>query len=446
MAITNAKKASKIAESTTTEILRQERIDEFGFNVVGGTSIDSLDHVSYQQMNRDANFMWLKNPLANNIIEMFVDFLVGEKITFSATSEKVKELLDEYWVINEWQKRGLDRFRDLSLHGELLLQPMVRPLTGMVKLTSIYPERISKIWRDEKDWERIAAVALDTKTEDQRDIIKWNDMTKTYEGEFFLYQVNKPTFKSRGLSDVYSTRDWLRLYDKSLYATMERAGLLLSFVWDIEMEGANRQQLKEKMKQIIMNPPKPGGFRVHNEKEKWTEKTPDLGGRQHEDLFRLFKSQIIGGSRQPEHFFGMGGDVNVSTAREMKVPFFKKVKRRQQLIDIILTEQFNYQIWQAKQKGTISQDEDSSFIINIPEPNQNAATELSETILKFSQALPLFEANGYINKETANSVVAMLFNQLGVRVTEDVENQESIYDKLAKIGKMKKKPETSAKQ
>ena len=378
--------------------------------------------------------MWLKNPLAHNVIELQHDFVWGDGITFKAEDEAVQEVLDEFWEdpANDWENKGGDRIRDLSLHGELLLIPDTK-VSGKVKMANIYPERITGVKRTGEDVTDLILINPD----DEMKIIVKDDLTGGYEGDVFLYQVNKVSFRTRGLSDLFFARDWFRLYDKSLYATMERAGLLLSHIWDITIKGGTEQQLREKFSQIVKNPPRPGGFRVHNEKEKWDEITPKLQGNDFENLFRLFKSQIIGGTRHPEHFFGMGGDINVGTAKVMSEPYFKKIKRRQRFIKKMFRDIFNYVIWQAKKANVLPEGVNDKFIITIPDPNSNIATQIADTVLKFSQSLTLLESNNYIDANTANAVIKMLFNQLGIDANINEESKESYRDALKQYYKNK---------
>lgn len=432
MPLTNFRRASRIAEASTSDILRNEAIQDYGFNVVGGTIVDTLNPVAVHQMIRDANTMWIKNPLANSIIELFLDFLVGDGITYKADDSDVQKVLDDFWndTDNDWENKGIDRFRDLSLNGELIIVPEVSA-SGHVKIHTVFPDFVTGVLRD-PNGDYIRAIKTNIEGKENLPIIKYSELTKSYTGDVFFYQINKSTFGSRGTSDLFIIRDWLKLYDKSLFSTMERMGLIMSFVWDITIKGANEEQLREKYRQVVKNPPQPGGFRVHNEQEVWDEKTPQLGGRDFEEMFKLLKSQVIGGSRQPEHYFGMGGDVNLATAVEMKTPYFMKVKRRQRLVKKILTDQFDYCIWAAKSKGTLSPTANPKYAISIPDPDKGVVNSMSDTILKISNALSILETAGYIDTKTAHAMVKMIFGQVGVDATQDMENQEPMYNAAAK--------------
>jgi hypothetical protein len=400
-------------------------------------------------MIEDSYYQWLKNPLANNIIEIMLDYVLSDGITYEADDDGVKEILDEFWedTSNNWDIMQYSRFRDLFLYGELLLGQYTTKFTRKVKVYSAYPGCIASVRRDEINAERISQIELTLKNKQEKkwyDIIYYDEQSATYKGDYFFFQINKTTHQTRGLSDLFVSRDWLRLYDKSLYATMERVGLLLSFVYHITMKGAQEEDLRNKLKSIQKNPPQPGGVRVTNDAEDWKDITPNLQGRSYEDMYRLFKSQVIAGSRQPETFFGMGGDVNLATALSMNAPFYRKVKRRQKFCKYIIKTIFDYVLAKKMESGELSPKTDLTYKIIIPEPDKEIAQRLADTLLKFSQALTVLETNGYITGDTANSVVNMILNIMGIEQNADdmpVKKEgkeiikEGLYDKVSKYMK-----------
>ena len=423
----------RIAESSTSSILRAEAIQDYGYNMVGGMPGDTLNPVNNAHMIQDAYLMWIKNPLANSIIETFLDYTFGDGVTYKAKDPRVQEVLDTYWndPDNDWENKTEDRFRDMSLFGELLLETETLKGTGRVKVSSIYPALITGVKHHPKYIERIEKVLINNNDDDAIDIIKYDPLTDVFKGKGFFFRINRSTFQTRGIGDLFVNRDWLRLYDKSLYATMERAGLLLSFVWDVKVNGATNEQLKQKFDQIKNNPPQPGSFRVHNENEEWKAESPDLRGGDFEDIYRLLKSQIIGGARQPEHLFGMGDNVNFASAHIMSKTFFKKVKRRQKYVIGSFKKQFDFVIGKAIEYNTLDQeavkngDIDLSYTITLPDPNEDAIQTFSQSIDSFSRAIVLLEANGHIDKETSKRVVDMIVGQLGIK--EDLQSEQNEY-------------------
>lgn len=441
MPVSNIKNTERILENTLSQIRRREQIQDFGFNLVGGMPADTLNPVSNSQMIKDSLNMWQKNPLANSIIETFLDYTLGSGIEYEATSPAVKEVLDMFWndPDNDWANKQVDRFRDLSLFGELLLETSVIAGRGKVKINSIYPELIKSMKRDEYYYERLISITVNKSEEDKElNLIKYDPINKKYDGDCFYFTVNKSTFQSRGLSDLFVNRDWLNLHDKSLYANIERAGLLLSFVWDVTIKGGTEEQMRKKFQAISNNPPRAGSFRIHDENEVWEEKTPNLGGRDFTDIYKLLKGQISGGSRQPVFMFGAEGDINRATAREMSKPFYKKINRRQKLIKHIIASMFDFQISKAIEHNYLDADIDTSYKITLPNANEDVAMDIADTIFKFSSSLTVLTANNLIDKKTSKAVIDMLLAEMGIAKTEDIEDvetQESMIDVSSKYFK-----------
>ena len=140
-------------------------------------------------MITDAYYMWIKNPLANNIIELFLDFVLGDGITLKANDDLVLEVMNSFWNDhdNDWDMQGEKRIRDLSLYGELILEPFESKFTGKIKITSLWPGNVSKIHRDEHNPEKIAALEFSNR-DDTLEIIKFDEKNSLYLS-FSLHQL-----------------------------------------------------------------------------------------------------------------------------------------------------------------------------------------------------------------------------------------------------------------
>lgn len=450
--INNGTELKRITERTMADIRRMDRIEDFGYYPASGNYIDNINPVQQDYMFKDSYYMWLKNPLANAIIESFLDFVLGDGVQFKANDEKVQEVLNNFYydTTNSWDRLGKGRFRDFSLYGEMILNVEKREMTGKIKTWTITPQVVTEVFRDKKNLEQVKAISF---RDDQHryKVIRAFDGTdgKIYMGEIFYWKINNTIHQGRGLSDLFVARDWLRLNDKALYTTLERVGLLLAFVWDVTMEGATTTDLKNKLKALQVNPPQPGGIRVHNQKEKWDALSPKLQGNDLDGLFRLFKSPILAQTRTPEHFLGLGGDVNYATALSMNAPFYRKIKGRQRDIIYIFNDMFDYVIFSAKQAGMLPGVEDFGYNVMLPEPDKEVAKGIADTLDKFSTALTTLAANGYIDPIEVKKILQLIVGQLGVDLeTEETEEEieESLYDKTAKFMKGQEKCKKSKKK
>lgn len=446
--ITNEFKLNRITEMTAADVRRMEKISEFGYYPIGGSSLDSINPVTQNYMIRDSYYQWLKNPIANTIIESLLDFTLGDGINYKANDPKVNDVLDDFYydINNQWDRKSINRFRDLFLFGELVLKTNVTKHTGRLKTYSVSSELITECFRDKDNLEDI--LALKFRDDDKqykvitRNMDKVDDDLTKYEGDIFFWRINNTTHQTRGLSELFVVRDWLQLWDKALYTTMERIGLLLAFVWDITIEGASEKDLRNKLNVIRQNPPQPGGVHVHNQKEKWNALTPSLQGSDLDTIFRLCKSPILAQTRLPEHFLGLGGQVNYATSLSMNSPFYRRIKRRQKEIIYIFNDMFDYQIWLAKQANMLAGVEDFGYDVMIPEPDKEIMVQIADTLQKFSGALVTLASNGYMEHKDVKKITQLIVSVLGVNLeTEETETQieEGLYNKTAKYVKALKK-------
>lgn len=294
------------------------------YPMVGGSSEDNLWRSLNQLSNRDlyiltqkrmqdiAFYLYDSNPLAKRIIEITRDFVIGDGFTYTAENEDILDLIDEFWndPDNNLDVELDTNVLELGIFGELCLPVWVNSANGAVKLGYIDPATILKVEKDKKNpkiskvlkWKPLRA----TEEREYKIInIDKNLGSKSYGlliGECFFFAINKVSGATRGRSDLLSLADWIDGHDQFLFARLERAFLLNTFIWDITCEGMNREDLIEFVKGLSM--PKSGSIRAHNEKITWKSETPKLEASDASEEARMFKQQILGGSGFPEHWFG----------------------------------------------------------------------------------------------------------------------------------------------
>lgn len=407
----------RMAAQTVAEIRRRDRLEDYGFTNLTGGDLNYLANLDFKDILEDVNRLALKNPIASRIIKAKTNYVVGDGMTFKAKEEEVQKVLDTYWEWNEWDRKFETRVNDLSINGEsVFLVKEVTKLANNVIINNLYPGRIGKRMGEEFDDQMTAFTIGDTEK-------VWKTMKKTpdekFKGDAFYTFVNKPSHLDYGISDLFTSRDWLTMYDKSLFATMSRIGMLLSFVWDVTINTQDRGVLKKKMEQLQQKPPVPGSARIHNENEKWEAVSPNLQGANLDKIYKLLMQSCTADSGTPEFIFGMGGDVNLATARTMLEPYFMDIRARQRVIKQMMKDQFDYQIWQKKKASIIPEKMDTTYSIMLPEPNAALATEWAGALAQFANAVVILSANGVILEEDAKNVVKMIMRQLGIEIVDD---------------------------
>lgn len=308
------------------------------------------------RMNKVVYEMHLKNPLAKRLLEITRDFAIGDGLKFECDDDNVKKLLDRFWnnPINNMDIEIRRIVYDLGLWGEIVIKVDVNPINGFVTLSYLDPAKIKDVLvrkNNNKDIDSIIFSEDDLLREKAYKVIKENE-DGLLEGDVFYYRVNNLTTQIRGLSDLLPLIDWLDALDKFLFNTIERSALLNSFIYQIQWIGMSKDEISEQARKF--GSVKPGSIHHTNENVKINAITPDLKANDVSEIFRTLRNFVLGCAGFPEHWFGEGGYANLSTAKEMGLPTYQKIKERQTLILKIISDVLRFQIDQALLIGRLN--------------------------------------------------------------------------------------------
>lgn len=122
------------------------------------TSQEAAIERSYRQ--------YASNPLAWAIYNLRADYVWSDSPTVTADDKQVQEVIDKHWHddVNDWEGKGHQRVRDLSMYGELVLEAFVRYDgilgDGAVTLGAIDAAEIAQIITDPDNRDDIVAIRL----------------------------------------------------------------------------------------------------------------------------------------------------------------------------------------------------------------------------------------------------------------------------------------------
>lgn len=428
-----------------------------------GVSIDPDDHLyrSLTTSSRDispltqdrvlqlAGYLYETNPLARRICELTKDFVVGDGFTVSSPVPEIEAILTAMWndpITNLAQTQHLKAL-EIGLYGEQVWPAFVHTVTGHVRLGVIDPLNIERVIHDpdnaaipigvqvkkgqgqEARVYRVIYPAPDGELFSESTVAIRESFTS---GECFYSAVNKLTGQTRGRSDLLSLIDWLDGYDRYLFDTMERSGLINAFVWDVVLKGAKQPEIDAWLTKHGA-PPKPGTVRAHNESEEWTAQTPDMKHADTETGSRILKNHILGGSGIPSHWLSDGGDANLATATAMSTPVMRRLQARQNVVKEMFSAVCRYQVQQAVSKGRVAEmvqipgTEDQkpaveAFTIQVSAVSSKDLQYAGTLLLTIVQATSLAVLNKHMKPETAVQLIAVAANELGV----DINPQEEL--------------------
>lgn len=427
-------------------------------------------------------YLWENNPFAKRIINLTVDYVLGEGVTVVAKdddqslNDAIQKRLDLFWFdpINRMDLKLFDKVREIGIYGEQCWSVHVNPVDGHVRLGYIDPSIILAVICDPRNAEIPQAVKLRTRPGEPdvyyrvihvderpgsesygrmvgREMIDGqlaeaiyddtvNSVTPqaiTFAGECFYFAVNKVSNAKRGRPDLLAVADWVDGYDQFLMGELDRLLLTKGFIWDVTLTGMQQAEIDAYAGKQA--PPNPGSVRYHNDKVVWNAVTPDLkamDAKAHSDLLAAY---ISTGSELPKTWLNATDDVNKASATELGEPAFKFLTARQRQCRYVLDQVITFVLDQAELKGALPKRANEpgtrrptpwAFSCQFPELRPKDLMGLSTTFNQSMDALTKARAELLIDKDTAQEVTAMIVNLIGIEV--DLETMRDNLDKEEK--------------
>ncbi len=496
-----------------------------------------LSSISQEKANEAAYRLWNTNPLAKALVEIILDYVLGDGATIQAEDEDVAEALREFWKdpVNDFDGHGAESYvRELSLFGEQILLAFVRDgadigivADGRLRLGPVDPNQIASIITHPKNHRDVLAVRLksqaggindgpifkviraesahgaeegvrdlaeyrklvnrvekamgreegegtsgriteaaldrkeinrrlkegkewrleELKTKDGKIIPGTGRMTEAkdplndvaFDGECFLFQVNKLSTGIRGRGDLLPLIDWLDRYDQLFFDAAEHVQLLNTFVWDLLVKGGS-EGATEVEKNLSYQAKKVRGAKsnsvfAHNENIELDAKNPDLKTGDIEVMIRALRIFIAGGLRVPEHWLAEGRMSNRATARSAGEPTRRMLSRRQAFVKNMFTRICQYQIDVLVALGQlpeeVSQLDDegnvtgktvparAAFTVQMPDIDVSDTEAASQALSNVANAIFRLDVINMIPARSALELIASVAKLLGVEV--DVE-------------------------
>lgn len=394
---------------------------------------------TYLEIHNQVFEAWNANPMANYIIELGVNFVLGDGIHVRAGNKKVQKVIDAFWndPDNHMNLRIYDLCQELSLYGEIFVRFFVNEFNGDVKIVTIDPSMIDQIESDPENIEREIRVhrrpigpsatipgqpALPTPLEQTN----FDGIWLTVPDQVLHFCVNKVSNAKRGKSDLATLLPWLRRYKDWLIDRVRINKYKTAFLWDISIKGADRRTIENKMQEYAI-PPEPGSITVHNEQEVWQAVQPKIDAGDVAEDGRAIKLMVAMGAGIPEHYLADGTNANRATASEMALPTIKKFKRRQDYFGYILTRILDRVIEEKQVRGLLPAGIDTSVSFTFPDIDTDDNLTLGQAGLATAQALQIAKAQGWVSDETAAN---LFFESLGEDLDAAAEVEEASAERV----------------
>lgn len=279
-------------------------MDKYGFRSLTQNIRDLSDTVRINLLNRAETISTI-NGMASRALGIRTDLIVSEGFKVEADPDKdcppeirqrIQDVLDEHWELNDWQDRTYERVLDLGRTGEMIrrLPPLSTSIAGSSEFRlgrftcgMIVPQLVYGVSLDPWNYEKIDRIYLEQyafPNAAQKDLslkcINDERMAAkefgSIRGDAFYLAVGRRPGHSRGITDLAPAIDWLDIYEQMLMMDTERAAHMMRFIWDVTVENASPAYLAAYAERLKGSGPKPGTVRVHGNKERWDAISPDL--------------------------------------------------------------------------------------------------------------------------------------------------------------------------
>lgn len=452
-------------------------------------------NMSHDQLLNIAWILYQSNPLAKRYLEIVRDHILGRGVKYTTEDIDLRDIFDVFWKRNKMSANLKDFVPQKRSFGEQCYPAFVRKTDGRVTLGYIDPADIEHVCTHPHNaLKRVAVILKYDATSSKRKIyriitedegyvrgnrvippqfegklvthnqveiepyeqlmLEANGLTE-YTGSCFYYSVNNASNQPRGVSDFLQVADWLDAHDETLFAIADREQMAGYFSWDVTLDNTNEPDLKQKASEIARRVPKKGQVLVHNDKEHWEMKSPDLKQQASIATSDALSDLAWGMLGMPKTWRGIGEGTNYASGLTMGEPTRKSLESKQDdtkdMIVEILTfvrdqaEIAGYYTPQTKRTITTPDGTERTEDIEHPGEFDVAMPEMSATDMgQVATALPqivnalsvLVNDLRVVSRDRAAEVTAKILAEIGVKydaheeleavdnATEDDESDE----------------------
>lgn len=389
-----------------------------------GSSRD-IDPIKHDRAQELSLYLWRQNPMARRIVELVVDFVVGDGLTVEAADDAVQQVVDDIWQDPRMnlELRHRDFVRDLSIYGELALRKYVNADSGRTRLGYIDVNRIKDVRLDPQDVltdQDLVLYGPGGLNDEVVPIVSWTDQG-AWTGDAFYFAINRVTGQHRGTPDLLSLADWVDAYDQLLFNALEKSGLQNAFVWDVTLANADTSRVQEWQTQHAA-PPRPGSIRVHNDMEQWQAVSPVFHTADVTDIGRAIKNMALGGAGLPEAWYAEGDSANRATLAAQGDPTYRMLASRQRYVKAMFDRILTVLASERLGRGLPS-DSDLEISVNMPDPSTKDTSAISAAVAQITASLAEAVDNEWISNKSARQVYLGMVGQLGTDLDPTAEEE-----------------------
>lgn len=413
------------------------RKEDIGWSPTGRRNVlaRELPEVQHDRMIALSFLAWRINPMAKRLIDMQVNFVLGNGISVSSRDKSALMLIGDWWndPYNQWPMRIQQRLRDLYIYGEWLHRPLISD-DGFVWIRDIQPDVISAAFPDPMDHGVVdhiifKNVILPNGSLSQNivraDLIRRRldevarQLDPFYTGDVFLFGINRTSDTMRGIGELYPLLDYIDMYDDILFSRAEKIRNSAHVYYDLQLEGMTETEMRNYLMNETNLPPRPGTVYAHNAQAVLEMKAPDLKADDHAQDTSVLKSHIVSSAGWPGTWFDDPGTAGRAVGAEMAEPALKGITNLQAYVEQILRYEINFMLFKKRDAGEISfkGDQIPAYQIAFTRPSTRDIQKTGPALARLGQFLNTV-TNKTLTAQEARYVVVSQINQLGLSDAE----------------------------
>jgi hypothetical protein len=389
------------------------------------------------------------NPMARAIIDTYVAFAVGDSgLSVNCTNGDVETVVQEF--VQDPRVRLLPlqdlMLRDHMLAGESVLEMMVGPLSGRTRINPINAQRVTRVellggnplWPD-----KLGLRAGLGEPDFTKQVVAVDDITNLRTGEVQWWASWKASLDDRrGQPFLAPILDWLDSYDDVLSNLVDRTALARYLVWDVTLDGASPEEIKQFLKDRGGNHlPRSGSIEVHNESVSWKPQTAQTGAVEDTEAGKSILTSVAAGAGLAKTWLSEPGDSNRATSLTMAEPVRRRVGQVQNLWLGYQMELLRYVVDQAvrarrlpdtvettdrRTASTIAVPASMAVSITGPEIAAADAQVTAEILVNLSKGLSELVDKGVLSTAAAQVLAKKAWEQFaGVPYTADLDKPDA---------------------
>lgn len=396
--------------------------------LTGEAAARDLEPLSQDRMLEIAYWMMDVSGLTKRFASDIKNFILGEGVTIEVENDpdgKAQEIIDQFWndSINAMNLRMPSRVEYLFALGEQCWPVSVNPANGFVRLSYIDPSNIGKVHMVPGYPEIHARV--DMKATAGRD--KGRQLSVIREeldprnpaygrlvGDCFFLAINRPPNGARGRSEFLAQFDYINNYEEGLFDYQDRIRQMLTYVWDVTLQGADDTTIREFLQ--ANSAPKPGSVRAHNEQVTWQAVAPSINAADQKSQFDMIRTYLAGCNNRPDSWYGAGGKVYGSEAESQGQPTYKDIASKQMYVKHAYETVLKFVLDQAILHKTLR---DGAYKANVdmPEASTRDAVSIGNGLVALAAGLGSAEQNNWITSMDAAQTFVAQASRLGTEMT-----------------------------